>query len=174
MPAPVIPAPLLRPATAADAPAVTAIYNHYVRDTIVTFEEEPVSPEMMARRIAEVLDRDLPWLVAEDGGRLVGYAYATPWRARVGYRFSVEVTVYLAPGEGGRGLGSLLYAELLPRLEACGVHAAMGGIALPNEASIALHEKFGFRKVAHFREPGLKFGRWIDVGYWQRLFGPGG
>lgn len=162
---------LIRAATAADAEAIAAIYNHYVLETIVTFEEEPVAPQEMARRIAEVQAAGLPWLVAEEGGLIAGYAYATPWRSRFGYRFSVEVTVYTAPGQAGRGVGSRLYGELLPLLEAQGRHAAMGGIALPNDASIALHEKFGFRKVAHFREPGIKFGRWIDVGYWQRVLG---
>jgi len=162
---------VIRAATAEDAEAIAAIYNHYVLETIVTFEEDPVAPVEMARRIAEVEAGTLPWLVAEEGGQVVGYAYATPWRSRIGYRFSVEVTVYTAPGQEGRGIGSRLYGELLPLLEAKGLHAAMGGIALPNDASIALHEKFGFQKVAHFRQPGIKFGRWIDVGYWQRMLG---
>ena len=162
---------VIRAATTEDAAAIAAIYNHYVLETIVTFEEVPVAPSEMARRIAEVEAGALPWLVAEEGGRVAGYAYATPWRSRVGYRFSVEVTVYTAPGQEGRGIGSRLYGELLPLLEAKGLHAAMGGIALPNDASVGLHEKFGFRKVAHFREPGIKFGRWIDVGYWQRMLG---
>lgn len=165
---------VIRAATAGDAGAMAAIYNHYVLETIVTFEEEPVAPEEMARRIAEVQAAGLPWLVAEEGGLAAGYAYATPWRSRFGYRFSVEVTVYTAPGQEGRGVGSRLYGELLPLLEAKGLHAAMGGIALPNDASVALHEKFGFQKVAHFRESGIKFGRWIDVGYWQRVLGPPG
>ncbi|HEX9166725.1 MAG TPA: arsinothricin resistance N-acetyltransferase ArsN1 family B [Gemmatimonadales bacterium] len=163
---------VIRAAAAEDAEAIAAIYNHYVLETIVTFEEEPVAPAEMARRIAEVQAAALPWLVAEEVGRVVGYAYATPWRSRIGYRFSVEVTVYTAPGQAGRGIGSRLYEALFPLLEARGIHAAMGGIALPNDASIALHEKFGFEKVAHFREPGIKFGRWIDVGYWQRVLGP--
>lgn len=163
---------VIRAATAEDAGAIAAIYNHYVLETIVTFEEEPVAPEEMARRIAEVLAAGLPWLVAEEGGLAAGYAYATPWRSRFGYRFSVEVTVYTAPGHEGRGVGSRLYGQLLPLLEAKGLHASMGGIALPNDASVALHEKFGFQKVAHFRESGIKFGRWIDVGYWQLLLGP--
>jgi L-amino acid N-acyltransferase YncA len=162
---------VIRAAAAEDAQAIAAIYNHYVLETIVTFEEMPVTAADMARRIAEVEVAALPWLVADLDGRVVGYAYATPWRSRVGYRFSVEVTVYTAPGQKGRGIGSRLYGELLPLLEAKGLHAAMGGLALPNDASIALHEKFGFRKVAHFREAGIKFGHWVDVGYWQRMLG---
>lgn len=160
----------IRAAEPSDADAVAAIYNYYITGTIVTFEEEPVAAAEMARRMADVRAGSFPWLVAEQGGRVVGYAYGTPWRPRVGYRFSAEITVYLAPDCGGRGTGSRLYGELLPRLQARGIHAVMGGIALPNEASVALHEKFGLRKVAHFEQVGFKFGRWIDVGYWERTF----
>lgn len=160
----------VRSATPADADAVAGIYNHYVADTIVTFEEEPVQASDIVRRMEDVRGAGLPWLVAGRDGRLAGYAYATPWRPRRGYRFSTEVTVYVAPDQAGQGIGSLLYAELLPTLEKRDIHAAMGGIALPNDASVALHEKFGFKKVAHFEQAGFKFDRWIDVGYWQRIF----
>jgi phosphinothricin acetyltransferase len=159
----------VRAAASADAEAVAAIYNHFVLRTIVTFEEEPVSPGEIARRMDDVREASLPWLVAEREGALVGYAYATPWRVRRGYRYSTEVTVYVAPAAGGLGIGSLLYADLIPALEERGIHTAMGGIALPNDASVALHEKFGFKKVAHFEQVGVKFDRWIDVGYWQRI-----
>lgn len=159
---------VIRAATAADAAAIAEIYRHYVMETDVTMEEEPVPPVEIARRIAEVQAASLPWLVADDDGRVTGYAYATPWRSRPAYRFSVEITVYLAPGHEGRGIGSRLYGELLPALRERRVHAVIGGIALPNGASIALHEKFGLRKVAHFPEVGFKFKRWIDVGYWHR------
>jgi L-amino acid N-acyltransferase YncA len=159
----------VRGAAPGDAEAVAGIYNHYVAETIVTFEEEPVPASEIARRMEEVRTAGLPWLVAERAG-VVGYACATPWRPRRGYRFSAEVTVYIAPDQSGRGIGSLLYADLLAALERRDVHAAMGGIALPNDASVALHEKFGFRKVAHLEQVGFKFDRWIDVGYWQRIF----
>lgn len=159
----------VRDVTNADAAALADIYNHYVAHTIVTFEEAAIAPDEMLRRIDDVRGSALPWLVAEEDGRVVGYAYATRWRMRSGYRFSTEVTVYLSPDNGGRGLGSQLYTELFARLRARGVHAVMGGIALPNEASIALHEKFGLQKVAHFRQVGFKFDRWIDVGYWQAV-----
>jgi len=135
----------------------------------VTFEEQVVADAEMAGRVAQVRAASLPWLVAETGGRVAGYAYAAPWKTRSGYRFSVESTVYLAPGCSGRGIGSQLYGELFPLLEARGVHAVMAGIALPNDASVALHEKLGMRKVAHFAQVGWKLGRWIDVGYWQRI-----
>jgi L-amino acid N-acyltransferase YncA len=159
----------VRAAATEDAVAVAAIYNHFVLGTIVTFEEEPVSPAEIARRMGDVLTASLPWLIAERAGVVVGYAYATAWRARRGYRHSTEVTVYVAPGEAGVGIGSLLYADLIAMLQERGIHAAMGGIALPNDASVALHEKFGFKKVAHFEQVGFKFDRWIDVGYWQRI-----
>lgn len=160
--------PAIRPAAPSDAAAIAAIYNHYVTQTIATLEEEPVPAAEMTRRIAGIGAVALPWLVAEEGDRLVGYACATAWRSRSAYRFSAEVTVYLDPDHAGRGIGSLLYAELFPLLRARGIHAIMGGIALPNDASVALHEKHGLRKVAHFHEVGFKRDRWIDVGYWQR------
>jgi phosphinothricin acetyltransferase len=160
---------VIRAATTADAGGIASIYNHYITDTIVTFEEVPVSADEMARRIAEVETDQLPWLVAIESGRVVGYAYASKWKRRVGYRTSVETTVYLADGHGGKGIGSKLYTELFSIIEAKGFHSAIGGIALPNDASVALHEKFGMKRVALFREVGIKFGQWVDVGYWQRL-----
>jgi phosphinothricin acetyltransferase len=159
----------LRTATAADSDAIAAIYNHYVAHTVVTFEEEPVSANEMRRRMDDVFASSLPWLVAESDGRIGGYAYATKWKARSAYRFSVEITVYLADGLGKQGLGSRLYEELFRRLKGQGIHAVIGGIALPNFASVALHEKFGMRKVAHFEQVGFKFGKWVDVAYWEKI-----
>jgi phosphinothricin acetyltransferase len=159
---------VIRPATVSDAGAIAAIYNPYVIDTIVTFEEEPVDTEEIARRMEEVWSASLPWLVAELDGRVVGYAYASKWKTRIGYRFSTEVSVYVDAGHGGQGIGSKLYGELFTILQHSGIRNVVGGIGLPNDASIALHEKFGMEKVAHFKGIGIKFGRWIDVGYWQR------
>lgn len=156
-----------RHATAHDAGGMADIYNHYITNTVVTFEEELVSPSDFARRIEEVQSKSFPWLVAEQNGGIIGYAYAAPWKNRAAYQFSAEATIYLHPAHGGRGIGSRLYGTLFPILRDRGIHAVMGGIALPNDASVALHEKFGFRKVAHFNEVGFKFGRWVDVGYWQ-------
>lgn len=165
------PPPEIRLAVEGDARAIAAIYNHYVRDSVVTFEETPVTDAEIARRLAELLAAGYPWFVADAEAGVVGYAYASPWRTRSGYRFSAEATVYLAPGLGGRGLGTALYTRLCAVLRDRGMHAVMGGIALPNEASVALHEKVGFRKVAHFQQTGFKFGRWVDVGYWELLLG---
>jgi L-amino acid N-acyltransferase YncA len=152
-----------------DAGAVCRIYNHYVENTIITFEEEPVSIEQMQARIAEIHANTLPWVVYCEAGVVVGYAYASKWKSRSAYRHSVESTVYVEKDRVGRGIGCALYTELLSRLRKTPVHAVAGGIALPNEASIRLHERLGFRKVAHFSQIGFKLGRWIDVGYWQRI-----
>ena len=160
---------VMRPAVAGDSTSIAEIYNHYVATTVITFEEEPVTAMEMARRIEGAGSAALPWLVAEREGKVAGYAYASPWKARSAYRFSAEVTVYVHPGSARLGIGRRLYEQLLAALEARGIHSAFGLIALPNEASVALHERLGFVKVAHLREVGLKFGRWIDVGYWQRI-----
>lgn len=162
---------MIRPATDADAAAIADIYNHYVKGSIVTFEEEPVAAAEIARRTNAVSAAGLPWLVADVDGQVIGYAYATPMKDRIGYRFSVETTVYLAHGVEGRGIGSKLYTELFRLLEARGIKSAIGGIALPNDASVALHEKMGMKKVAEFERVGVKFGEWLNVGYWQRSFG---
>jgi L-amino acid N-acyltransferase YncA len=159
----------VRPVTVQDAAAVARIYNHYVVETIVTFEEEAVTADEIVQRIHEVQSASMPWLVAERGPEILGYAYASKWKGRIGYRFSAEVTVYLDHACSRQGVGSTLYTQLLSALKSAGIHAAIGGIALPNDASVALHEKFGFEKVAHFRENGLKFDRWIDVGYWELI-----
>ena len=157
----------VRSASAADADTLARIYNYYVENTVITFEEEAVSSDAMAARVAEVQGLSLPWLVAEVDERVIGYAYANKWKVRSAYRHSVETTIYLEHGLEGRGVGKTLYAALLPPLRARGIHAVIGGAALPNEASVALHEKLGFDHVATFREVGFKHGRWVDVAYWQ-------
>ena len=158
---------MIRHATADDAAPVCAIYNPYVLSTVITFEETPIAPSAMAERIADI-QRTHAWLVTEIDGEVAGYAYGSPWRTRSAYRFATETTIYLAQGRAGQGLGRALYEALLAELARRGYHCAMGGIALPNPASVALHEKVGFAKVAHLREVGWKLDRWIDVGYWQR------
>lgn len=158
---------MIRPALAMDVSALCAIYNHYVVNTCVSFEEEAVAEADFAARVATVREAGLPYLVAEEHGVVVGYAYASRWKDRSAYRFCVEASVYLAPVHTGRGFGTKLYEALFAALRATPVRVVIGGIALPNEASVALHEKFGMRKVAHHLQVGYKFGQWIDVGYWQ-------
>ena len=159
---------MIRPVHPDDAPSIAEIYNHYILNSPATFEEDPLAPEAMRRRILEVT-QTYPWFVCEEDGRLLGYSYGRKWRERAAYRHSVEVTVYLHPSSVGQGRGSALFAALLGELRNRRFHSVIGGVALPNPASIALLEKFGLRQVAHFKEVGYKFGRWIDVGYWQLL-----
>jgi len=159
---------MLRAAQPTDAAAIAALYNHYILHTTITFEMAAVTEAEIVGRLAAVQPA-LPWLVAERDGALVGYAYASPWRTRAAYRQSVETTVYVDRNHGRGGIGSALYAALIAELRSRSMHALIGGISLPNAASVALHEKFGFRKVAHFEQVGRKFDRWLDVGYWELI-----
>lgn len=158
---------VVRAAAMADAGEIAAIYNYYIENTVITFEEEAVSSTDMEARIADVQGHGLPWLVAEYEGQVAGYSYASRWKTRAAYRHSVETTIYLRKGLEGRGIGKALYEALLPILRANGIHAVIGGAALPNPASVALHERLGFEQVATFRQVGFKHGRWVDVAYWE-------
>lgn len=151
-----------------DAPAVQAIYAPYVIGTTISFEEVPPDIMEVERRISAILPH-YPYLVAEVGGRVVGYAYACEHRTRAAYRTSVDVSVYVAPGAQRNGVARCLYSHLLPAAANRGYHAAFAGIALPNKASVALHEAMGFEPVGIYREAGRKFDAWHDVGWWQRL-----
>lgn len=160
---------MIRPATLDDCEAIAGIYDYYVRETVVTFEETSVSGSETANRMEKVQGFGLPYLVLEQDEQVRGYAYAGRWHERSAYRFSAETTIYLDPHQVGRGLGTALYATLLEQLRERRLHTAIGSIALPNPGSIALHEKLGFRQVAHHIEVGFKHDRWIDVGHWQLL-----
>lgn len=157
----------IRSARREDAQAITAIYNEYILHSIATFQEQPMSPDETALRLEEAASASLPWLVAEESDRLTGYAHASKWKGRCAYRYTVESSVYLDPSATGRGLGSKLYEALIAALRERKLHSVISGVALPNDASVRLHEKFGFRKIGHFEQVGYKFDRWIDVGYWQ-------
>lgn len=159
---------MIRNATISDAAMVAAIYNHYIETTTITFEEQTVDAHEMAQRISSV-GAQLPWYVFERDGKVLGYAYATPWRARSAYRFSVESTVYVAHDCVGQGIGRQLYRTLIDDLRQRQLQVVIGGIAQPNDASVALHERLGFEKVAMFKRVGRKFNQWIDVGYWELL-----
>ena len=160
---------IIRKAESSDAAGIADIYNYYIKNTIITFEEKEVTQDEISRRIEDVSSDSLPWIGAEKEKRIVGYAYASKWKTRSAYRFSLESTVYLEQNSVGSGTGSMLYNELLSILKDTGTHVVLAVIALPNPSSIALHEKFGFRKAAHFNEVGIKFNKWIDVGYRQLL-----
>ena len=157
---------MIRLATTADAAAIAIIYNQYVSNSTITFEEHVVGIDEMSQRIVSV-GAQLPWYVFERDGEIVGYAYATPWRARSAYRFSVESTVYVSHECTGQGVGRQLYSTLIDDLRQRKLQVIIGGIAQPNDANVALHERMGFEKVAMFKRVGCKFDQWIDVGYWE-------
>ena len=159
---------MIRIATEQDAQAITSIYNYYIENTVVTFETEVISVDTILARMKTVNVANLPWLVAVNNqGQVVGYAYASPFRERYAYRFSVEITVYIDKTSAKQGFGTALYMALISELKALKMHVIIGVITLPNEQSVALHEKMGMTKVAHFYEIGYKFEQWLDVGYWQ-------
>lgn len=155
----------IRPASEDDADGVLAIYAPIVRESAISFEYEPPTPAEMRRRIREIGARH-PWLVAEDGDGVAGYAYAGTWRARSAYDWVAETSVYVAERARRRGVARALYAELLQRLRRAGYAAAVGGMTLPNPASAALHEALGFRRVSTYPRCGWKYGAWHDVGFW--------
>jgi len=163
---------MIRPVEKKDAVRIAEIYNHYVTETLVTFEEEVVSASDIVSRIDSIESKGYPWIVFESNGVVVGYAYAGTWRSRAAFRHTVEVAVYLAHDATGHGSGSQLYGALLDRLREKKIRAVVGMVSLPNPASAKLHERFGFQKVGEFPQVGYKFGQWVDVGAWQLLLEP--
>jgi L-amino acid N-acyltransferase YncA len=161
----------VRDATAADGADCAAIYGPYVLDTVITFETQPPTGEQMADRIVAA-QRAHAWLVVEHDGRVEGYAYATPHKARAAYRWSCEVSVYLERGRQRRGQGRALYEALFDRLAGRGYRTLVAGMTLPNEASIGLHRALGFEPVGTFPRIGFKHGQWRDVAYVTRSIGP--
>ncbi|MFZ1080951.1 MAG: N-acetyltransferase family protein [Candidatus Kryptoniota bacterium] len=159
---------MIRSVGLSDAQSICDIYNEYIKNSTVTFEEIPVLLGEMMGRI-EAATKNYPWLVYETEKKVVGYIYGRSWRERAAYRNSVEAGIYLHPEFIGKGIGSELMKHILKILKEKSFHAVISGIALPNQASVALCEKFGFKKVAHFKEVGYKFNKWIDVGYWQLI-----
>jgi phosphinothricin acetyltransferase len=154
-----------------DAAACAAIYAPNVEPGLASFEEEAPSPGEMAERI-ESSSRDFPWLVAERDGRVAGYAYGSRHRTRAGYRWAVDVTVYVDPASHRGGIGRQLYEALLPLLARQRLHVACAGITLPNDASVGLHEAIGFEPVGVYRDIGFKHGAWRSVGWWQKRLLP--
>lgn len=165
---------LIRLASPRDAENLHEIYAPLVRDTAVSFELEPPTVAEMRRRVEETLAR-FPWLVCEDNGEVLGYAYAGAHRARPAYQWSVDVSVYVHPGVRRSGIGAAVYTSLFALLALQGFYHAFAGITLPNPASVGLHESLGFRSVGVYRSVGFKLARWHDVGWWQlSLREPGG
>ena len=157
---------MIRPAKRKDISQISSIYNHYVNTSIATFDTEEKSVEEMEEKWLG-LKESFPFLVFEVDDEILGYAYASPWKERKAYKRTVETSIYLKPTAQGGGIGRKLYAHLIESLQNMQIHVALGGISLPNKASVALHEKLGFTKSGVLREVGHKFDKWIDVGYWQ-------
>jgi L-amino acid N-acyltransferase YncA len=165
---------LVRPSTTADLAAIRDIYAHAVTQGTGTFELEAPDVAEMARRRDDVLSKGLPWLVAEEHGRVLGYAYANHFRPRPAYRFSVEDSVYLHPEAQGRGVGRALLAELVARCQAAGARQMLAVIGdSGNHASIGVHRALGFERCGLLQAVGWKFGRWLDVVLMQRALGAG-
>jgi phosphinothricin acetyltransferase len=158
----------IRTAVAEDVPGLQAIYDPHTLGSHSTFHTEPVPPEVWHGRLASAHPGDHV-LVAVEDARVLGAAWSTEYRSKSGYAATRETSVYLADGAGGRGLGRALYDELLGRLTAAGMHTAVAGVALPNDASVALHTACGYEAVGTFREVGQKLGRWIDVRWFQKM-----
>jgi phosphinothricin acetyltransferase len=156
----------LRVASVEDAEPISAIYAPIVRDTAISFETEPPSAGAMAERI-EITQQRYPWLVALTDEQILGYAYASEHRQRAAYRWSVDVTAYVAESARGQGVGRSLYNGLILMLSAQGFRSAFAGIALPNDASIGLHEAVGFEALGVYKDVGYKLGTWRDVGWWR-------
>ncbi len=162
---------ILRPSRSSDCPQIAAIYAVYVETTPISFETEAPSADEMARRMQSLSPR-YPYLVAEQDGAILGYAYAGAFRTRAAYQWSAETTVYLAQSAHRRGLGRALYRHLLAILTAQGFHGAFAGITLPNDPSVGLHENLGFVQVGQYPRAGYKLGHWHDVGTWYLELNP--
>ena len=161
---------MIRNVKYSDAETLTKLYNHYIQTSGATFEETLISSDEMHSRIQHIhFAKGFPYLIFEENNEILGYAYATAFRERAAYRYTVESTVYVHPEHFGKGIGKQLYKELLDLLMEQLFHSVIGVITLPNDGSIKLHENFGFKKVGHFTEVGKKFGKWMDVGFWELL-----
>lgn len=166
--------PLIRPSTEHDLDAITRIYGHHVLHGTGTFETTPPTVADMTTRRADVLSKGLPWLVVEDGGAVLGFAYGNWFKPRPAYRFSVEDSIYMAPEAAGKGLGRALLAELLAALERGGIRKVMAVIGdSANAGSIGVHTALGFEAVGTVPSCGWKFGRWLDIVMMQRSLGDG-
>lgn len=160
---------MIRPVDATDIAQITEMYNMYIRTSLATFEEEEITKEEMSDRVNRIMRKGNPFIVWDENGTIAGYAYASTFRERIAYRFTVESTVYLNPAYYGKGIGDRLYNSLIIHCKQKGYHSMIGVITLPNDPSVKLHEKHGFKKVGHLTESGYKFEQWADVGFWELL-----
>lgn len=156
----------IRKVRISDSKDITNIYEYYIQHSTATFEETPVAESEMEIRIGHIC-KNYPYWVVEDDNIVIGYAYINSWKPRSAYKWSAEVSIYLSPNHLGKGIGKVLFEKLLEETKKTDIKTLLAGISLPNQSSIGLHEKYGFKKVAHFKNIGYKFKQWIDVGYWQ-------
>lgn len=161
---------IVRDAHTTDTVAFCEIYNPYILETAITFEEQALDPSILNDRLQQTQHIGLPWLVLEDPSThtVLGYAYAAPWKARSAYRYTVESSIYLAKSIQGQGFGQILYGHLLERLQQQQLHTVIAILAMPNPGSVAFHKAMGFQQTGHLTQVGFKFNQWWDVTYWQR------
>ncbi len=157
---------MIRPVKISDAEKILDIYNYYVEHTVATFDLELLSLDTFTDKIKSII-LNYPFIVYEEDNEILGYAYGSKFRPKPAYSQTVESTVYVKHGAHGKQIGTQLYADLLALLKRNNLHIVLGVLTLPNEASVKLHEKFGFKQVAHLKEAGFKFDKWHDVGFWQ-------
>ena len=156
---------MIREANSKDAKAIASIYNHYISNTTISFEEKPVNENIVIQRINS--NEKNKWWIYQSAGELLGYAYSTKWKPRSAYRYTVESSIYLKPNNFRNGIGTALYIKLLESLKKEGFRRVLAGISLPNDSSVLFHENFGFKKVGQLEAVGYKFKKWIDIGYWE-------
>jgi len=160
----------IRKATLDDARTICGIYNYYIENTAITFETEPISEIEMRKRMEEVINTGYSFYVGEIDQKIIGYCYTHRWNNRAAYATTVEESIYLDKGETGKGYGTQLFAHLLSHIDKSKTHVLIGGICIPNEGSVRLHEKFGLKQISCMKEIGRKFDQWRDVGHWQLIF----
>ncbi len=160
--------PILRKFTWSDIPAITAIYKHYVDETVITFDTEAPSEAAMAEKFGHLIDLGHPLIVVEDAGKTVGYAYASFYRPRAAWRFTAEDSIYLAPDQVGKGLGGRLLTALMEQSKAAGFRQMLAVITAERANSVRVHEKQGFKLVGEYKAVGFKFDRWLDVVHLQK------
>jgi L-amino acid N-acyltransferase YncA len=160
---------MIRDVTLVDAARIAEIYNYYIEETIITFEYDRVSENDIRQRIEKIQKKGFPYFVYEKEGEIIGYAYLNNWRERAAYDITLETSVYLDHNLIGSGIGSILYQELIDRARKIDIHSLIGVVSLPNEQSQKLHRKFNFDLIGNFRESGVKFGKLIDVEFWQLI-----
>lgn len=157
----------IRNVSVQDAKSICDIYNYYIKETIITFEDEVVSVEEIKERISKILKKGYPYIVYEEKGRVIGYAYVDNWRTRKAYNITLETSIYLDKDYTGKQIGRRLYQDLIDKVRQINIHSLIGVISLPNKPSQKIHADLGFELIGNFKESGQKFNKLIDVEFWQ-------